>query len=165
MRSGLSGSQRRCYSIGHVPWQRNHVSGSHYMALYHGRTQSMHIQTESWEQKVSEITWINLRVYLLKCCVILLYKPKWFLWLREYFLPTIVQFLSLENTFDGKDYVCGRMLQFLMKAPKSEENMDIWSFHLLEMLLYRVHLSLFTGKYQNAIALFQVFAYHIISSK
>lgn len=49
-----------------------------------------------------------------------------------------------------------------MKAPKSEENVDIWSFHLLEMLLYRVHLSLFTGKYQNAIALFQVFAYIII---
>ncbi|KAL7982596.1 hypothetical protein Chor_010194 [Crotalus horridus] len=65
------------------------------------------------------------------------------------------EFLSLENTFDGKDYVCGRMLQFLMKAPKSEENVDIWSFYLLEMLLYRVHLSLFTGKYQNAIALFQ----------
>uniref|UniRef100_A0A2H6NL88 Uncharacterized protein n=1 Tax=Micrurus carvalhoi TaxID=3147026 RepID=A0A2H6NL88_9SAUR len=64
-------------------------------------------------------------------------------------------FLSLENSFDGKDYVCGRMLQFLMKAPKTEENVDIWSFHLLEMLLYRVHLSLFTGKYQNAIALFQ----------
>ncbi|XP_015747041.1 zinc finger C3H1 domain-containing protein isoform X1 [Python bivittatus] len=64
-------------------------------------------------------------------------------------------FLNLENSFDGKDYVCGRMLQFLMETPKSEENMDIWSFHLLEMLLYRVHLSLFTGKYQNAIALFQ----------
>ncbi|XP_061495719.1 zinc finger C3H1 domain-containing protein isoform X3 [Rhineura floridana] len=64
-------------------------------------------------------------------------------------------FLNLENSFDGKDYVCGRMLQFLMETPKCEENLDLWSFHLLEMLLYRVHLSLFTGKYQNAVALFQ----------
>ncbi|XP_053263313.1 zinc finger C3H1 domain-containing protein isoform X2 [Podarcis raffonei] len=64
-------------------------------------------------------------------------------------------FLNLENSFDGKDYVCGRMLQFLMESPKCEENLDLRSFHLLEMLLYRVHLSLFTGKYQNAVALFQ----------
>lgn len=62
------------------------------------------------------------------------------------------QFLNLENSFDGKDYVCGRILQFLMETPKC----DLQSFHLLEMLLYRVHLSLFTGKYQNAVALLQV---------
>lgn len=55
--------------------------------------------------------------------------------------------------------MCGRMLQFLMESPKCEENLDLRSFHLLEMLLYRVHLSLFTGKYQNAVALFQVLAY------
>ncbi|XP_066489957.1 zinc finger C3H1 domain-containing protein isoform X2 [Tiliqua scincoides] len=60
-------------------------------------------------------------------------------------------FLNLENSFDGKDYVCGRVLQFLMETPTCE----LQSFHLLEMLLYRVHLSLFTGKYQNAVALFQ----------
>ncbi|XP_053111057.1 zinc finger C3H1 domain-containing protein isoform X2 [Hemicordylus capensis] len=64
-------------------------------------------------------------------------------------------FLNLENTFDGKDYVCGRMLQFLMERPKCEENLDLQSFQLLEMLLYRVNLSLFTGKQQNAVALFQ----------
>ncbi|XP_015261207.1 PREDICTED: zinc finger C3H1 domain-containing protein isoform X2 [Gekko japonicus] len=64
-------------------------------------------------------------------------------------------FLDLENSFDGKDYVCGRMLQFLMKAPKCEEKFDLRSFHLLEMLLYRVHLSIFTGRHQNAVALFQ----------
>ncbi|XP_077194936.1 zinc finger C3H1 domain-containing protein isoform X2 [Paroedura picta] len=64
-------------------------------------------------------------------------------------------FLDLENSFDGKDYVCGRMLQFLMKTPKCEENFDLRSFHLLEMLLYRVHLSIFTGRHQNAVALFQ----------
>ncbi|KAH0616685.1 hypothetical protein JD844_027990 [Phrynosoma platyrhinos] len=64
-------------------------------------------------------------------------------------------FLNLESSFDGKDYVCGRMLQFLTEIPKCEENLDLCSFHLLEVLLYRVHLSLFTGKYQNAVALFQ----------
>ncbi|XP_020660331.3 zinc finger C3H1 domain-containing protein isoform X1 [Pogona vitticeps] len=64
-------------------------------------------------------------------------------------------FLNLEKSFDGKDYVCGRMLQFLTETPEREENSDLWSFHLLEMLLYRVHLSLFAGKYQNAVALFQ----------
>nr|XP_056703287.1 zinc finger C3H1 domain-containing protein isoform X4 [Euleptes europaea] len=64
-------------------------------------------------------------------------------------------FLDLENSFDGKDYVCGRMLQFLMETPKCEENFDLRSFHLLEMLLYRVHLSVFTGRHQNAVALFQ----------
>ncbi|XP_048356158.1 zinc finger C3H1 domain-containing protein isoform X1 [Sphaerodactylus townsendi] len=64
-------------------------------------------------------------------------------------------FLDLENSFDGKDYVCRRMLQFLMETPKCEENSDLRSFHLLEMLLYRVHLSIFTGRNQNAVALFQ----------
>ncbi|XP_042323944.1 zinc finger C3H1 domain-containing protein isoform X2 [Sceloporus undulatus] len=64
-------------------------------------------------------------------------------------------FLNLESSFDGKDYVCGRMLQFLTETSASEENLDLRSFHLLEVLLYRIHLSLFTGKYQNAVALFQ----------
>ncbi|XP_060633438.2 zinc finger C3H1 domain-containing protein isoform X1 [Anolis sagrei] len=64
-------------------------------------------------------------------------------------------FLNLESSFDGKDYVCGRMLQFLTETPDEKENVDLWSFHLLEILLYRIHLSLFTGKYQNAVALFQ----------
>ncbi|NXA33685.1 ZC3H1 protein, partial [Eudromia elegans] len=64
-------------------------------------------------------------------------------------------FLNLENSFDGKDYVCGRMLQFLMEGSRGEENSDITSFELLEILLYRVHLSLFTGRHQNALALLQ----------
>ncbi|XP_059582074.1 zinc finger C3H1 domain-containing protein isoform X3 [Alligator mississippiensis] len=64
-------------------------------------------------------------------------------------------FLSLETSFDGKDYVCGRMLQFLMEMGEAEENSDVLSFQLLETLLYRVHLSLFTGRHQNALALLQ----------
>uniref|UniRef100_A0A452HUB9 Putative zinc-finger domain-containing protein n=1 Tax=Gopherus agassizii TaxID=38772 RepID=A0A452HUB9_9SAUR len=64
-------------------------------------------------------------------------------------------FLNLENSFDGKDYVCGRMLQFLMESTEGEENSDLLSFQLLETLLYRVHLSMFTGRHQNALALLQ----------
>nr|XP_013802467.1 PREDICTED: zinc finger C3H1 domain-containing protein [Apteryx mantelli mantelli] len=64
-------------------------------------------------------------------------------------------FLNLENSFDGKDYVCGRMLQFLTEGTGGEENPDLLSFELLETLLYRVHLSLFTGRHQNALALLQ----------
>uniref|UniRef100_G1NE32 Zinc finger C3H1-type containing n=1 Tax=Meleagris gallopavo TaxID=9103 RepID=G1NE32_MELGA len=64
-------------------------------------------------------------------------------------------FLNLESSFDGKDYVCGRMLQFLMEVTEGEENPNLLSFQLLETLLYRVHLSLFTGRYQNALLLLQ----------
>ncbi|XP_009988958.1 PREDICTED: zinc finger C3H1 domain-containing protein-like, partial [Tauraco erythrolophus] len=64
-------------------------------------------------------------------------------------------FLNLENSFDGKDYVCGRMLQFLMEVTGREENPNLVSFQLLETLLYRVHLSLFTGRHQNALVLLQ----------
>ncbi|XP_075602900.1 zinc finger C3H1 domain-containing protein isoform X2 [Balearica regulorum gibbericeps] len=64
-------------------------------------------------------------------------------------------FLNLENSFEGKDYVCGRMLQFLMEASGREGNPNLVSFQLLETLLYRVHLSLFTGRHQNALVLLQ----------
>ncbi|NXN91356.1 ZC3H1 protein, partial [Rhinopomastus cyanomelas] len=64
-------------------------------------------------------------------------------------------FLNLENSFDGKDYVCGRMLKFLMEETRGEENANLVSFQLLETLLYRVHLSLFTGRHQNALVLLQ----------
>ncbi|XP_054044427.1 zinc finger C3H1 domain-containing protein isoform X3 [Rissa tridactyla] len=64
-------------------------------------------------------------------------------------------FLNLENSFDGKDYVCGRMLQFLMEVTDGEENPNLVSFQLLETLLYRVHLSLFTGRQQNALVVLQ----------
>uniref|UniRef100_A0A8C4K8L7 Zinc finger C3H1-type containing n=1 Tax=Dromaius novaehollandiae TaxID=8790 RepID=A0A8C4K8L7_DRONO len=67
----------------------------------------------------------------------------------------LCRFLNLENSFDGKDYVCGRMLQFLMEGTRGEENPSLLSFELLETLLYRVHLSLFTGRHQNALALLQ----------
>ncbi|KAJ1165395.1 hypothetical protein NDU88_005823 [Pleurodeles waltl] len=74
------------------------------------------------------------------------YSPSYKLWWT---------FLDLENSFDGKDYVCSRMLQFLMKAAESSKKSEHLSFQLLETLLLRVQLSLFTGRHQNAAALLQ----------
>nr|XP_033807824.1 zinc finger C3H1 domain-containing protein isoform X3 [Geotrypetes seraphini] len=64
-------------------------------------------------------------------------------------------YLNLESTFDGKDYVCGRMLHFLKEAAEGSKSSDHLSFQLLEVLLLRVQISLFTGRQQNAIALLQ----------
>ncbi|XP_075065630.1 zinc finger C3H1 domain-containing protein isoform X2 [Mixophyes fleayi] len=63
-------------------------------------------------------------------------------------------FLTLENSFDGKDQVCNRTLQYLMQKVE-EEKSDILSLQCLEMLLYRVNLHLFTGRLQNALAILQ----------
>ncbi|MGH0168352.1 UNVERIFIED_CONTAM: hypothetical protein FKN15_067678, partial [Acipenser sinensis] len=64
-------------------------------------------------------------------------------------------FLNLETSFDGKDYVCGRMLQFLLGTAGGDNKSELLSFQLLESLLYRVQLSLFTGRHQNALAILQ----------
>ncbi|MEE6480608.1 hypothetical protein FKM82_012620 [Ascaphus truei] len=64
-------------------------------------------------------------------------------------------FLNLENSFDGKDSVCNRTLQYLMEKVEGDKRSDLLSLQLLETLLYRVHLSLFTGRQQNAFALLQ----------
>ncbi|OCT88926.1 zinc finger C3H1 domain-containing protein [Xenopus laevis] len=64
-------------------------------------------------------------------------------------------YLNLENSFDGKDSVCSRTLQYLMDRVEEEKKSDLLSLQLLETLLYRVHLSLITGRLQNALALFQ----------
>ncbi|XP_053538287.1 zinc finger C3H1 domain-containing protein isoform X2 [Ictalurus punctatus] len=58
-------------------------------------------------------------------------------------------YLSIENSFDGKDTVCKRMLQFLMDTAGGAVE-ELSSFHLLETLLYRVQLSVFTGRAHNA---------------
>ncbi|EPQ18862.1 Zinc finger C3H1 domain-containing protein [Myotis brandtii] len=63
-------------------------------------------------------------------------------------------FLHLESTFEEKDYVCERMVEFLMGAAKREAS-DILSFQLLEALLFRVQLHIFTGRSQSALALLQ----------
>ncbi|KAF7707780.1 zinc finger C3H1 domain-containing protein isoform X2 [Silurus meridionalis] len=58
-------------------------------------------------------------------------------------------YLSIESSFDGKDAVCKRMLQFLVDAAGSAVE-ELSSFHLLETLLYRAQLSVFTGRVHNA---------------
>ncbi|XP_061780962.2 zinc finger C3H1 domain-containing protein-like [Nerophis lumbriciformis] len=63
-------------------------------------------------------------------------------------------YLTLESSFEGKDYVCERLLNFLLaEAPGgvSKER----SFQLLEALLYRVHLNSFTGRLDAALTIFQ----------
>ncbi|XP_053572757.1 zinc finger C3H1 domain-containing protein isoform X2 [Bombina bombina] len=64
-------------------------------------------------------------------------------------------FLSLEKSFDGKDSVCNRTLMYLMNSLEDDQKSEVLSLQLLEILLYRVHLSLFTGRLQNALALLQ----------
>ncbi|XP_069760161.1 zinc finger C3H1 domain-containing protein-like isoform X2 [Narcine bancroftii] len=64
-------------------------------------------------------------------------------------------YLMLENSFDGKDYVCSRLVQFLVETIESSEKSEILSFQLLQSLLFRVQLSLFTGRQQNALAILQ----------
>ncbi|KAG7454687.1 hypothetical protein MATL_G00262480 [Megalops atlanticus] len=64
------------------------------------------------------------------------------------------KYLTIESSFDGKDYVCGRMLQYLVGAAGGGCS-ELQSFQTLESLLYRVQLSLFTGRHQNALAILQ----------
>lgn len=66
-----------------------------------------------------------------------------------------LQYLNLESSFEGKDYVCDRLLQFLLSEASSGVSEKV-SFQLMEALLYRVHLNLFTGRMQCALAILQV---------
>jgi hypothetical protein len=53
------------------------------------------------------------------------------------------------------------MVKFLMGAAKQETS-DILSFQLLEALLFRVQLHIFTGRGQSALAILQVNIYYHI---
>lgn len=66
-----------------------------------------------------------------------------------------MQYLNLEVSFEGKDYVCDRVLQFLV-TEASPGVSDKLSFQLMEVLLYRVHLNLFSGRMESALAFLQV---------
>lgn len=67
----------------------------------------------------------------------------------------LVQYLSIESSFDGKDVVCKRLLQFLMD-PADGAVEERSSFQLLEVLLYRTQLSVFTGRVHNGQHILQV---------
>lgn len=66
-----------------------------------------------------------------------------------------LQYLTLESSFEGKDYVCDRLLQFLLTEASSGVS-DKLSFQLMEALLHRIHLNLFTGRMESALAILQV---------
>lgn len=61
-------------------------------------------------------------------------------------------YLTLESSFEGKDFVCERLLQFLISSSSSSSAL---SFHLMEALLYRVQLNVFTGRMEGALAILQ----------
>lgn len=68
---------------------------------------------------------------------------------------TSLQYLNLESSFEGKDYVCERLLQYLLSEASSSVTEKL-SFQLMEALLYRVDLNLFTGRMESALAILQV---------
>ncbi|KAL0150537.1 hypothetical protein M9458_054130, partial [Cirrhinus mrigala] len=59
-------------------------------------------------------------------------------------------YMSVESGFEGKDYVCGRLISHLLEASHDVRS-DVRSFQLLESLLFRVQLSVFTGRQHNAL--------------
>ncbi|KAM4618723.1 zinc finger C3H1 domain-containing protein isoform 2-T2 [Polymixia lowei] len=63
-------------------------------------------------------------------------------------------YLNLESSFEGKDYVCDRLLRYLLSVASSGVSEKL-SFQLLEGLLYRVDLNLFTGRMESALAILQ----------
>ncbi|XP_068168629.1 zinc finger C3H1 domain-containing protein-like isoform X2 [Antennarius striatus] len=63
-------------------------------------------------------------------------------------------YLNLESSFEGKDYVCDRLLQFLLAEASSGVSEKL-SFQLMEALLYRVNHNLFTGRMEAALAILQ----------
>lgn len=67
-----------------------------------------------------------------------------------------LQYLNLESSFEGKDYVCSRLLRFLVSMATSDGVTEKLSFQLLEALLYRVDLNIFTGRTGAALALLEV---------
>uniref|UniRef100_A0A0S7EI63 ZC3H1 n=1 Tax=Poeciliopsis prolifica TaxID=188132 RepID=A0A0S7EI63_9TELE len=64
-------------------------------------------------------------------------------------------YLNLERSFEGKDYVCERLQQFLQDEAAAASVTEKLSFQLMEALLYRVQLSLFTGRMESALAVLQ----------
>ncbi|XP_058622933.1 zinc finger C3H1 domain-containing protein isoform X2 [Onychostoma macrolepis] len=59
-------------------------------------------------------------------------------------------YLSVESGFEGKDYVCTRLISHLLEAT-SDLRPDERSFQLLEALLFRVQLAVFTGRQHSAL--------------
>ncbi|KAM8861832.1 zinc finger C3H1 domain-containing protein [Synchiropus picturatus] len=61
-------------------------------------------------------------------------------------------YLNLERSFEGKDYVCERLLGYLLTESSSGVTEKL-SFQLTEALLYRVHLNVFAGRTEGALTI------------
>lgn len=133
---------------------------SHYLSLFSRRGSKEEVQ-EMCEMAVEHApnhrVWWNVRPPQIThrssacccCCSVVL--------TADGCCPSCVflQYLNLESSFEGKDYVCDRLLQFLLGEASSGTSEKL-SFQLMEALLYRVHLNLFTGRMESALAILQV---------
>ncbi|XP_030626028.1 zinc finger C3H1 domain-containing protein [Chanos chanos] len=63
-------------------------------------------------------------------------------------------YLNIESTFERKESVCERLLQYLVGEAERTDP-ELHSFRLLESLLYRVQLNLFTGRKQKALVILE----------
>lgn len=70
-------------------------------------------------------------------------------------LVLLFQYMSVESTFQGKDYVCARLISHLLETPR-DGGSEMGSFQLLETVLFRVQLSVFTGRPHNALNILKV---------
>uniref|UniRef100_A0A673G357 Putative zinc-finger domain-containing protein n=1 Tax=Sinocyclocheilus rhinocerous TaxID=307959 RepID=A0A673G357_9TELE len=61
-------------------------------------------------------------------------------------------YMSVESGFEGKDYLCGRLVSHLLEASHDVRS-DVQSFQLLESVLFRVQLSVFTGRQHSALSI------------
>ncbi|KAI7811681.1 zinc finger C3H1 domain-containing protein-like [Triplophysa rosa] len=59
-------------------------------------------------------------------------------------------YMSVESAFEGKDYVCARLISHLLEMSR-DGGSEIGSFQLFETLSFRVQLSVFTGRPHNAL--------------
>ncbi|XP_051975126.1 zinc finger C3H1 domain-containing protein isoform X1 [Xyrauchen texanus] len=60
-------------------------------------------------------------------------------------------YMSVEIGFEGKDYVCSRLIAHLLETQSHDVRSDVHSFQLLESVMFRVQLSVFTGRPHNAL--------------
>ncbi|XP_026095225.1 zinc finger C3H1 domain-containing protein [Carassius auratus] len=63
-------------------------------------------------------------------------------------------YMSVESGFEGKDYVCARLISHLLEE-SHDVRPDVQSFQLLESVLFRVQLSVFSGRQHNALSVLQ----------
>uniref|UniRef100_A0A8C4ND19 Putative zinc-finger domain-containing protein n=1 Tax=Eptatretus burgeri TaxID=7764 RepID=A0A8C4ND19_EPTBU len=99
---------------------------SHYLALF--AAQGSHLEV----QQMFEVA--------------VQYAPSYQLWW---------QYLSLEHSFEGKNFVSSCLQQYLMTKAEAGSHTRTCSRRLLETLLYRVQLHMCSGRLQAALAIFQ----------